>query len=353
MKIDIITNDGSPLSVTEKSIFGEDGRAGVGGSELFMLTLCRAWHEAGYDVTLYNNPDTPNGSVFKQKNIDEFVPEEDRDIVIIWRSPNDRLTPETKGLKVWTSCDQYTVGNFKQFATKVDKIVVISPFHAQHFRNQYGIHNTIVIDIPIRVWEYENKNVEKVPYKCLFNHVPGRGINELRDAWALIVRDFPEATLVVTGDETLWSNEAWMKQNVSQRLSRFRMSYARIPNVSILGAVNRAELIQHQLEAEIELYPCVYDELFDISTAENQVAGCYPITSGTGAVSTTNMGTVIPGSPHSPQWVDEFVETTLGFLRDRERLQREAKALQEKAKERFSLEKVLEIWDKEVFNEGN
>jgi len=71
MIIDIITNDGSPLEVTESSITGEDGRKGVGGAELALLTMCRAWHEAGHDVTLYNNP--KNGeSIFKQRKIEEF-----------------------------------------------------------------------------------------------------------------------------------------------------------------------------------------------------------------------------------------------------------------------------------------
>ena len=40
--IHVLANDGSPLGVTEKSIFGEDGRVGVGGAELALLTMCRS-----------------------------------------------------------------------------------------------------------------------------------------------------------------------------------------------------------------------------------------------------------------------------------------------------------------------
>ena len=41
MKIEILCRDGSPLGVTEKSINGDDGRLGVGGAELALLTLCK------------------------------------------------------------------------------------------------------------------------------------------------------------------------------------------------------------------------------------------------------------------------------------------------------------------------
>ena len=47
MKIDILANDGSPLGVTMNSVWGKDGRIGVGGSELAILTLCEGWTEMG------------------------------------------------------------------------------------------------------------------------------------------------------------------------------------------------------------------------------------------------------------------------------------------------------------------
>ena len=347
MKIDILANDGSPLGVTEASIFGEDGRMGVGGAELFMLTICRAWHEAGHDVTLYNSPIYPNSSVFNQLPIDFFDPEDERDAVIVWRSPNARITPETVGLKVWLSCDQHTIGDFKAFASKVDKIVTISPHHADHFAKFYNIHDTITIDIPVRIWEYEEQEqIKKVPYRCLFNHIPDRGVMELRPAWAEIVRDCPEASLVITSDQRLWD------ANISADINRAKKySYARIPGVTYLGAVNRRELIQHQLQAQLNLYGSIYNELFCISVAENQVAGCLPITNDLGALETTNMGIILPGNSQNPEWRELFVKTTLEMLLNQDKLKEEAECVRKLAKERFSLEKILKIWDEEIFND--
>jgi len=115
MRIDILCNDGSPLGVSEKSINGEDGRMGVGGAELALLTMCRAWHDAGNRVTLYNSPDPQGSSVFFQKPIDSFSPQAPRDVLIIFRSPNTRIKDGAKGLKVWWSTDQRTIGDFKEF----------------------------------------------------------------------------------------------------------------------------------------------------------------------------------------------------------------------------------------------
>ena len=56
MKIDVLTNDGSPLTVLYEDVYGLDGRVGVGGSELALLTLCEQFSKDGDTVRLYNDP---------------------------------------------------------------------------------------------------------------------------------------------------------------------------------------------------------------------------------------------------------------------------------------------------------
>lgn len=80
-KIHIICNDGSPLGVTERTMRGEDGRLGVGGAELALLTMCAAWQFYGNDVTLYNDPKEIGASSFRQLPIDDFKPKDDREFL--------------------------------------------------------------------------------------------------------------------------------------------------------------------------------------------------------------------------------------------------------------------------------
>ena len=89
--IHFLTNDGSPLGPTSKTIWGDHQRIGLGGAEIAMITLCEEWTKAGHEVVLYNNPWETNASPFEQRSIDSFRPEDDRDILIIFRSPNHRV----------------------------------------------------------------------------------------------------------------------------------------------------------------------------------------------------------------------------------------------------------------------
>lgn len=342
-KLHVIANDGSPLGVTSKSIWGLDGRFGVGGAELAILTLCEGWQERGYDVTFYNNPNEGGASPFAQKTLQEFSPEEDRDYLIVFRSPNERVR-NAKGRKIWFSCDQFTVGDFKAFSKEVEKIVVISPFHYNYFKEMYGIESAIVIDLPVRIRDYK-KDVAKVSKKCIYTSVPDRGAMPLNAAWPLIHREVPEASLVLTSDWRLWNPD--IDKSI---LTPYQLAYARHPNVSYIGAVKRDELIQHQLEADLLLYGCTYDELFCITAAEAQVAGAIPITSQYGALSTTNeFGVQIPGNPTSPEFVTSFVEAAVRHLQDPCLRDRQIE-MQKKAEERFSLERILQTWEDKVFS---
>lgn len=342
MKLHVLANDGSPLGVTTKSIWGQDGRFGVGGAELAILTLCEGWHERGYDVTFYNNPNEGGVGPFKQKTLQEFDPSEDRDYLIIFRSPNERIK-DAKGKRIWFSCDQFTVGNFAKFSQEVEKIVTISPFHDGYFREMYGIFGTTVIDLPVRMNDYK-RDVKKVSKKCIYTSVPDRGSVPLRAAWALIQREVPEAQLVLTSDWRLWDKD--IDESV---VTPWRLSYAMLPNTSYIGAVKRDELIRHQLEADLLLYPCIYDELFCIAVAEAQVAGAIPITSRYGAVDTTNeFGVRIAGNPSTPEFIDIFVDATVRHLQD-PYLREGQIEMQRKAEERFSLERILQEWEDKVF----
>lgn len=339
-KIHILARDGSPLGVTEKTLRGEDGRLGVGGAELAILTLCRAWQEYGNDVTFYNDPKEIGASSFRQLPVSEFRPHDDRDILIIFRSPNP-LASISKGKKIWFSCDSFTIDDFRAFRSQVEKVVCISPYHADYFRRMYGIDDAIAIDLPVRTWEYKN-HVQKIPKRCIFTSIPDRGVMELHAAWPRIQKEVPEASLVITSDWRLW--EDWCTE---EQIRHFKLAYAHHPNVTYRGAIKRWELIQIQQEAEVHLYPSIFEEMFCISVAESQVAGVFPITSDSGALSTTNMGKIIKGNAQDPNWQDEFVSDAVEHLTSSE-LPALQKYVQEVARRRFSIENILRQWE-EVF----
>ena len=335
LKIDIVSLGGSPTGVTEQSIYGIDGRTGVGGAELGILTLCRMWHDVGHDVTFYNGGQNSR-SEFKHADFSAFDKHADRDILIVFRSPipYEKII-HAKGRKVWYSNDQYTTGDYAGFRQHVDDVVVISDFHNEYFKTAYQINDARVIDIPIRTWEYPD--IVKVRNSCIFTSVPDRGLMKLAPIWDKIVERVPDASLTITGDWSLWDNS-----DMSGHVRPYRLAFAGKKNVTYLSAIKRAELTGIQSSAEFHLYPCTYDELFCISVAESQCAGVIPITSTTGAVNTTNrFGYKIGGEPSSPDFINTFVDTVVGLMQQPERYDIKARAIAE-----FGSESILAEWDK-------
>lgn len=339
MNIDVLCNDGSPIGVTLADVYGGNGRVGVGGAELALLTMCEAWHNIGHRVRLYNSP-RGTGSPFRQYSVDMFNPHEERDILIIFRSPNPRIT-HAKGKKIWWSCDQYTVGNFTEFHGKVDKIVTISPFHANYFKNNYGIQDTTVIDLPVRTQDYQEP-VEKIKHRMIYCSIPDRGLSLLAQAYPRIKQTVPDASLSITSDYRLWGV---LEPRNEKHIQRF----LGMEGVRFLSAIPRLDMVREQMLAEVQAYPCTYDELFCYSVAECQTAAAYPVTTPTGALATTNMASLVTegiGTPHFNRiFSDLVIETLLDpHLRDKQQ------TLREMAMQRFSLERITNEWEK-LFNE--
>ena len=342
MRIHILCNDGSPLGVTSKTMWGDEFRIGLGGAEQALITMCEEWTKVGHEVVLFNDPHKYGDSPFEQRAIAAFNPGEDRDVLIVFRSTNPRVLV-SKGLKVWWSTDQSSTGNYKEFAPLVDKIVCISPYHQKYFAETYGITNTVYIDLPVRVDDYKDKNYEKIPYRIIFTSVPSRGLNNLCRMYPALKKRIPELSLVITSDYRLWGMHAGGNE-------KFRPMWVSYEGVDYVGAVLREQLIQEELSAEAMLYPCNYEELFCISVAEAQFAGAYPITSSIGALGTTNMGTPIKIDPNNPHDDITFITALVDLFEDRTKLQTLQKEIAEKAYNRFRPEVILKQWDK-VFEE--
>lgn len=344
MRIDVLCHDGSPLGISSNDLWGEGRRGiGVGGSEYALLTMCEEWTKAGHRVRLYNNPLDPRNTLFGQYPIGTFVPGEDRDVIINFRSPNEGAII-AKGLRVWWSCDQYTVNDYAKFAPTMDKIVCISDFHKLYFKETYGIENAIVIDLPVRVHDLYGMEVEKRPKSLIFTSVPDRGLQYMRQAWDKIKKEVPEASLTITSDYRLWGLQ-------EPRNEHFRAQWIAQKDVAFFGAVKRAKLLELQLGADIFAFPNIYDELFCVSLAEAQVCGAYPVTSEIGALKTTSLGTLIPGDPRDGRsgFLGKFQDEIISLLKNEDELKAKQEDVRKRAIERFNPENILAQWQDKVF----
>lgn len=341
MKIDVLCNDGSPLGVSVDTIYGEEKQPGVGGAELALLTMCEWWSKE-YDVTLYNNP-RRQSETFTQRHIHEFNPQAKRDVLIIFRSPNPQ-TGISNGKKVWWSCDQRTVGDFRSFSKTVDQIVTISKFHAEYFERTYGIIDTTTIDLPVRVQDFDVIDAQKKINQFIFTSIPDRGLGVLAYLWDKIKVRIEDASLIITSDYRLWGSS---NPNNQKHKNAFRGH----KDVQFKGAVSRNEYCRLLLESECLTYPCTYEELFCISVAEAQYAGVVPITTGIGSLPTTILiQTLSRAANFDPDFTQEFIETLVDTVSDRNELRNLQKSLSVLAKGRFHPTVIMDQWDEKVFN---
>lgn len=307
-RIDIVCSQGSPIGIVPTDV--ED--RGIGGAELALVSFAEVMARRKHVVQVYNNPKRPG--VYDDVNylpLSAYNAGEQRDVLIVFRTPFAHLQSSRAGVKIFWSCDQFTTGNFKTAIFPfVDKIVTISPYHSNYFRQVYGADEAKLVDIGlgVRTWEYD-ASIPKIPGRMIFCSIPDRGLTILRQCWDEILDHNPEASLIITSDYRLW-DPSFGPGNHPHRLA-----WVGARNVEFIGMVPRHELVKLQSQAVLFPYPCIYEELFCISVAECQVAGCVPITSTSGALETTNIfGDKLAGDPKTNTWQRAFVDRIRFFL---------------------------------------
>jgi len=339
MKIALVCNDGSPIGVTPPDIY----ERGVGGAELAMMSLMETLARRGHEVTVYNDyrfVKDFDGVTYGHRN--NFNPMEPRDAIIVYRSPNPLVgTRHGANRVVWWSCDQYTIGSFAALAERVDAIVCISDFHRNYFETIYGIakERVTVIDLGVRKQDYPAKPPERILNRLIFMSIPDRGLKELKPIYDLMRAEIPDLSLTITSDYRLWGVNANNMQH--------RLFWAGTPGVEFLGAVPRKELCRLQMQADMMVYPCTYEELFCLSVAEAQVAGAFPITPNVAALSTTNeWGIQIPGVPSAPDFSAQVANRAVDLLTtERNFLDHSREKMMVLAAKRFDWDRIAAQWE--------
>jgi glycosyltransferase involved in cell wall biosynthesis len=341
LDIDLVANDGSPLGVIPPDIYGR----GLGGAELSMVSLMQTFAARGHICRVFNNPKAPG--VYDNVQylpLNEFNDRGKRDALIIFRSPNPtRVRPQNLApqAKVWWSCDQQTSGNYRELAGWVDFCVTISPYHTAFHIGNYGIDPKKIghLDLGVRLQDYQ-EGVQRIKNRLIFCSIPERGLRVLHAVWPLLKRKVVDASLVITSDYRLWGTPDAGNQT-------HRLEWAGEPDVQFLGRVPRLDLCRLQQEAELQSYPCTYEELFCISVAECATAGATPVTSTFAAIQTTNeWGVQIPGDPTTPSFVETFVERIASLLgKERAYMETQRATMIPAARQRFDWNNIAAKWE--------
>ncbi len=327
---------------------------GLGGTESLFVLLTKELARIGHEVTVYAN--TYKEGVYhgvRWKNI--WRTEDDEtvyDSKIVLRYLEAFNYPlKTRKTILWSHDNFYNDKKIHSLFNKglLDKIVVVSKFHKNLTINSLNLTRDTkkVVEIPNFFDNYlydKFKNEKKERYKCIYCSVPIRGLQYLIKIWDEISKILPEAKLYVTSDMTLWGST---KQDDMHVMNDLYLLISGRKNVFRLGNIPKEEVAYHQATSELMLYPTDFDELFCISAleclyVETPVISTYR--SGLIERVQGENGKLIRGNSSDSHYQDEFLETTLSLLQDRNKLEAMRTKTQEDI-DRFSVEQVALLWD--------
>lgn len=326
---------------------GSDLEAGLGGAETALVFLAEAFVCAGHSVTVYNQTSRPG--MVNGVNYRPFGEAVDGcggavfDIAVgVSRIP-DGLGRNAK-IRVHLSMEdgESWVGSYTECLARVDAIFTISPYHTRLLTERYRVPLARIYTSSLGVVarDYEQQ-LPKTPFKLIYCSVPQCGLAGLEPVFRFIRKELPRASIVITGDATLWGQ-------TDKGLQAFE-GFGRLPGVSLVGKVPRRELVYHQKTSVLHLYPCTCNELFCLSSMECQAAGTPTVATAAGAMGDTVVsgvtGLVLPYNPlqgYREAW--RFAQAVIGLLKDPKRLARLAEAARHRALRFFTYDRLAGCW---------
>ena len=189
-----------------------------------------------------------------------------------------------------SSYDKYYLGDDKNLLKKIvakyylkkmikysDLLIFISKFVESSFLNKFKINNEkcrvvyngIGNEFYKDVNKFERKDKNKIAFVGRLTKV--KGVDVLIDAFNIIKQKGIDSTLTIVGDEE-------EKNELIEKVSNYDLGN----NVIFTG--RQSNVIQYLDNADIFVYPSIWEEGFGISVVEAMARGCIPITFNKGGL---------------------------------------------------------------------
>lgn len=277
--------------VLVSNVWGEVGPAalerGIGGREGAMIYLSREWAKMGHEVTnfvdvkegqRFKEPfimDTNFGARVKLHGFHEYVPLNlckpmlanfPWDVAIAWECPSvfeDHRILNSVNLKIcemqvchFSGNEQIAAGDF------CDYTAVLSKWHGEFLKNG-GLNmdddEIVVLPNGIDLSRYPKDKIKpfdsKRPVKFVYSSSPDRGLWYLLQIWPKILKDFPDAELLITYGAQNWIDfNKWSHGRAGEMAVEIEMLMKQ-KGVKDIGKVGQSELAKLQLEAIAWPYP--------------------------------------------------------------------------------------------------
>jgi glycosyltransferase involved in cell wall biosynthesis len=250
---------------------------GIGGSEEAVIRLSRVLASRGHTVTVYGDTDGQDGDV-TYRTREDYQPS---DLCIVWRFPEAVLSKNAPRAEfTWLLMEDIVSGeSFARASERVDRILAMSQWHVGLYPQI--AHKMSVVGNGVDPAEFLTTNLPRDPHKFLWASCPTRGLETLLESWPKIRAAVPDATLdIYYGYDMI---RAILPYKAGEELERLQEKIETIdrlkdqPGVAWKGRVGHTEIAQAMMGAGVFAYPTDFDELFSVTAAKMQAAGCWPV----------------------------------------------------------------------------
>jgi hypothetical protein len=171
---------------------------------------------------------------------------------------------------------------------KLKKVFCLSEWHVDYFTGVFpslkDITKSFNYGIDIDKFDFNKKNVKKIPYKFIYSSFPTRGLLPLLQMWPKIVEKYPEARLHIHTDV----NNKWSNDTCPEIMTKIK-NILSTKNDTIIyhGWTSKQELANNWLSSDIWFYPCTFLETFCLTALEAALTKTFVISRNFGSLSET------------------------------------------------------------------
>jgi glycosyltransferase involved in cell wall biosynthesis/predicted O-methyltransferase YrrM len=196
---------------------------------------------------------------------------------------------------------------------KLKGIFTLTEWHKSYLENIYPTLSDLMIPLYYGIHSEEYITKDK-PLICskkildaprfIYSSFPNRGLLILLEMWKDIRDIYPEATLKIYAD----LNHHWCLKHFPDEMRSIKCLIYQ-PGITCCGWVNSKTLTEAWQNADIWLYPCIFQETFCHTAMQAAASSTLAITSDLAALQNTvgDRGFMILGDPRTEEWRDEVL----------------------------------------------
>lgn len=305
--------------------------SGIGGSEVWQISLARELDKLGYRVTSFADCETElmDGDIqwIPYTQYPKWAEQHWTDYAILSRTTDPLRFPLRAGKVFVMIHDVWLLSDRNQlFLDRVNKFCALSQWHLDFASDYHKIpkEKMVITSNGIDPARFDSIKVDRHPFRFHWSSSLDRGLDNVLYLWPFIKNEIPGAELHVFYGTWNWRQSCIQKndQEGLKKIDALEVAMTQ-PGVFNHGRINQRQLAEEICKSSLWLYPTWFSESFCITAIECQYAGVPVIASKYGGLTTTLGDSAILLGNGDAQWAytkegrEAFYNETVSMLRDR------------------------------------